>query len=95
MKRVAVAPVPSRGNVATGAPTFDPQVLLGDRRSGGALPGHRDLPDVIARIAIVTLFTLMAVRIGADFLETGRLTGLLLLASETLVVVFTVFRRAP
>lgn len=37
----------------------------------------------------------MAVRIGADFLATGRLTGLLLLASETLVVVFTVVRRAP
>ena len=37
----------------------------------------------------------MAVRIGADFLATGRLTGLLLLASEALVVVFTVFRRAP
>ena len=37
----------------------------------------------------------MAVRIGADFLATGRLTGLLLLASETLVIVFTVFRRAP
>ena len=37
----------------------------------------------------------MAVRIGADFLETGRLTGLLLLASEALVVVLTVFRRAP
>ena len=37
----------------------------------------------------------MAVRIGADFLATGRLTGLLLLASETLVIIFTVFRRAP
>ena len=44
---------------------------------------------------IVTLFTLMAVRIGVDFMETGRLTGLLLLASETLVVVFTVVRRSP
>ena len=37
----------------------------------------------------------MAVRIGADFLSTGRLTGLLLLASEALVVVLTVFRRTP
>jgi protein-S-isoprenylcysteine O-methyltransferase Ste14 len=36
----------------------------------------------------------MAFRIGADFLETGRLTGLLLLASELLVVVLTLFRRA-
>jgi hypothetical protein len=38
---------------------------------------------------------LLAVRLGVDFPETGRLTGLLLLASEALVVVLTVFRRAP
>ena len=52
-----------------------------------------DAADVAARVLIVALFTLMAIRIGADFLQTGRLTGLLLLASETLVVVLTVFRR--
>ena len=56
---------------------------------------QRDLADLAARLMIGTLVTLMAIRIGADFLATGRLTGLLLLASETLVVVFTVFRRAP
>ena len=56
---------------------------------------ERDLADLAARLTIGTLFTLMAIRIGADFLATGRLTGLLLLASETLVVVFTVFRRSP
>jgi protein-S-isoprenylcysteine O-methyltransferase Ste14 len=38
---------------------------------------------------------MMAVGIGTDFVATGRLTGLLLLASEVLVVVFTVFRRIP
>ena len=43
--------------------------------------------------SIVALFTFMAVRLGADFLQTGRFTGLLLLASEALVVVLTVFRR--
>jgi protein-S-isoprenylcysteine O-methyltransferase Ste14 len=37
----------------------------------------------------------MAYRIGADFLATGRLTGLLLLASEALVVILTLFRRTP
>jgi protein-S-isoprenylcysteine O-methyltransferase Ste14 len=37
----------------------------------------------------------MAVRLGLDFMETGRLTGLLLLASEALVVLLTLFRRAP
>jgi protein-S-isoprenylcysteine O-methyltransferase Ste14 len=54
-----------------------------------------DFADNMARFIIVGLFTFMAVRIGANFLETGRLTGLLLLASEALVVVLTVFRRAP
>lgn len=52
-----------------------------------------DAADIAARVLIVALFTMMAIRIGADFLQTGRLTGLLLLASETLVVVLTVFRR--
>ena len=50
--------------------------------------------DLAARLMIGALFTLMAMNIGADFLQTGRLTGLLLLASETLVVVFTIFRRS-
>jgi protein-S-isoprenylcysteine O-methyltransferase Ste14 len=49
--------------------------------------------DLSARCTIVALFTLLAVRIGADALATGRVTGLLLLASESLVVVLTVFRR--
>jgi protein-S-isoprenylcysteine O-methyltransferase Ste14 len=56
---------------------------------------ERDLADRGARILIIALFSFMAVRIGADFLATGRLTGLLLLGSEALVVVLTVFRRAP
>ena len=43
---------------------------------------------------IVALFTLLAVRLGTDFAETGRITGLLLLVSESLVVVLTVFRRS-
>jgi protein-S-isoprenylcysteine O-methyltransferase Ste14 len=55
----------------------------------------RDVSDNTAKIAIVGLFTFMTVNIGLNYLETGRLTGLLLLASEALVVVLTVFRRAP
>jgi protein-S-isoprenylcysteine O-methyltransferase Ste14 len=51
--------------------------------------------ELSARMVIVALFTFMAMRIGADFLETGRITGLLLVASEALVVVLTVFRRPP
>ena len=60
-----------------------------------ARPVVRDPADSLARIFIVALFSFMAVRIAANFLETGRVTGLLLLASEALVVVLTVFRRAP
>jgi protein-S-isoprenylcysteine O-methyltransferase Ste14 len=56
---------------------------------------ERDVADRVARVLIIALFSFMAVRIGSDFLQTGRLTGLLLLASEALVVVLTVFRRAP
>jgi protein-S-isoprenylcysteine O-methyltransferase Ste14 len=56
---------------------------------------RRDYADSVARVAIVCLFSFMAVRLGANFLETGRLTGLLLLASEALVVALTVCRRAP
>ena len=52
-----------------------------------------DIADLGARMIVIGLFTLMAIRIGGDFLETGRMTGLLLLASETLVVVLTVLRR--
>jgi protein-S-isoprenylcysteine O-methyltransferase Ste14 len=58
-----------------------------------ARPVVVDVPELCARIIIVVLFSFMAMRIGADFLQTGRLTGLLLLASETLVVIMTVFRR--
>jgi protein-S-isoprenylcysteine O-methyltransferase Ste14 len=60
-----------------------------------AAPAQRDIADRLARAVIIVLFSFMAVRLGADFLATGRLTGLLLLASEGLVVVLTLFRRAP
>ena len=50
--------------------------------------------DLAARATIVVLFSIMAVRFGSDFMATGRLTGLFLLASEALVVVLTVFRRS-
>ena len=56
---------------------------------------RRDLADNAARLVIVLLFSVMVYRIGMNYLETGRLTGLLLLASEALVVVLTVVRRSP
>jgi protein-S-isoprenylcysteine O-methyltransferase Ste14 len=63
------------------------------REYGVVTVQRRDLADLAGKTAIVALFTMMAVRLGMDYLETGRLTGLLLVASEALVVVLTVFRR--
>jgi len=56
---------------------------------------RRDVADTAARSIVIALFSTMAVRLGLDYAQTGKLTGLLLLASEALVVVLTVLRRAP
>ena len=53
---------------------------------------HR-LTDLVARVTVGALSTLLSINILADFLRTGRLTGLLLLAGELLVVVLIVMRR--
>ena len=52
-----------------------------------------DLPDLVARALIVGLFLGLAFRVGQDALVSGRPTGLLLLASELLVVILTLARR--
>ena len=52
------------------------------------------LADLVARAAIIVLFSLMAIRFGSDFLTTGHVTGLLLLVSEALVVALTLVRRS-
>ncbi len=54
---------------------------------------RRDLGELASKTIIVVLFSMMAVRLAADALATGRITGVLLMASEALVVVLTVFRR--
>jgi protein-S-isoprenylcysteine O-methyltransferase Ste14 len=66
-------------------------VSAGAGRSG---PFSRDLSDIVAKAMIAGLFLGLAYRIGLDVLESGRPTGLLLLASELLVVVLTLSRRA-
>ena len=53
----------------------------------------RDLGDIGAKMLIVTLFSSMAVRLAQDAARTGHVTGMLLLASEALVVVLTMVRR--
>ena len=52
-----------------------------------------DLGDACARVLLAGLFLGLAVRIGENFLLTGKLTGLLLLVSELLVVVLSCVRR--
>jgi len=49
--------------------------------------------ELCARVCVIILFTLLSVNLLRDYLNTGRVTGLLFLASEALVVVLTVVRR--
>lgn len=51
------------------------------------------LRDLFARLMIGALFTMLSINLFADFMRTGRVTGLLLLISESLVVVLTITRR--
>lgn len=51
------------------------------------------LTDLAARLLVGTLFVLLSMNLLADFNRTHHLTGLLLLVSEALVVVLTIFRR--
>ncbi|OFW11678.1 MAG: hypothetical protein A3H96_03165 [Acidobacteria bacterium RIFCSPLOWO2_02_FULL_67_36] len=52
------------------------------------------LSDIAARAVVIVLFSMMAIRFGSDFVATGRVTGLLLLVSEVLVVALTIMRRS-
>lgn len=83
MKRFAsaIALAPARGDYRVSLPAIRTQLtwtLLG---------------DVVGRLVIIMLFSLMALRIAADVYATGHVTGLLLVVSETLVVVLTFVRR--
>ena len=49
--------------------------------------------DLLARAAVALLFVLLSVTVLEDFAQTRRVTGLLLLVSEAMVVVLTIFRR--
>ena len=49
--------------------------------------------DLLARVTIGVLFTVLSINLFADFVRTGRVTGLLLLVGESLVVVLTIARR--
>ena len=49
--------------------------------------------ELVSKIFTVTLFSWLAMRLARDAVQTGHLTGLLLLASESLVVALTIIRR--
>jgi len=49
--------------------------------------------DLLARAIVIVLFTFLSLSFLRDFTQTGHITGLLLLASESLVVVLTIVRR--
>ena len=49
--------------------------------------------EFAARVFISSLFLVLATSLASEFVRTGHVTGLLLLVSETLVVVMTVVRR--
>ncbi len=49
--------------------------------------------DLGARVAVGALFVMLSWNFLSDFVRTGRITGLLFLISEGLVVVLTIVRR--
>ena len=79
-----------------GAVTSLPQSDASDRTRGMTLGStwfREQASEFAARACISGLFVVLATRIGREFVETGHITGLLLLVSELLVVVLTVVRR--
>jgi protein-S-isoprenylcysteine O-methyltransferase Ste14 len=71
-------------NAVAGTACSEDTVIAGRRR---------DLSEIAAKAIIAGLFLGLAFRIGDHFVETGRPTGLFLLASELLVVILTIVRR--
>lgn len=51
------------------------------------------LTDALARVCVGVLFVLLTISLAAEFRRTGHITGLLLVGSESLVVVLTIVRR--
>jgi len=60
---------------------------MSDRPVGGIAT------DLVARASVIVLFTFLSVNLLDNFRRTGHITGLMLLASESLVVVLTIVRR--
>lgn len=54
---------------------------------------RQNAAELLARGTVSVLFTLLSINMLNDFIRTGHMTGLLLLVSESLVIVLTVVRR--
>ena len=54
-----------------------------------------EMRELLSKVALGSLMLVLAYRIWGDFEATGRVTGLLMLVSELLVVAFTIVRRRP
>jgi protein-S-isoprenylcysteine O-methyltransferase Ste14 len=77
--------------------------MVGVTASAACADSARDKPrwprvsertrEFASRVFISSLFVLLAINLGSEFLRTGHVTGLLLLVSETLVIVMTAVRR--
>lgn len=75
---------------ATSVATGRPQPLAPGRSTAFT---REDLGEFLARLAVGTLFLTFTLSMAFDFQESGRITGLLVVASEGLVVIMTVVRR--
>lgn len=54
---------------------------------------REDGRELAARALVCALFVLLSINLLGEFRRTGHVTGLLLLASESLVVILTIVRR--
>ncbi|HZR24099.1 MAG TPA: methyltransferase [Vicinamibacterales bacterium] len=52
-----------------------------------------DLTDLLSRACVGVLFLFLTINLLNDFVHTGRVTGLLFVVSESLVVILTIVRR--
>jgi hypothetical protein len=68
-------------------------VPLVESRRMSRTPAQEVATDLLARATVASLFVLLSVNLLAEFSRTHHVTGLLLLVSESLVVVLTVLRR--
>lgn len=74
-------------------PPFGERAVAARRAGASREDKEIDWRDLLGRAVLAGLFLVLAARIGADVARTYRITGLLLLLSESLVVLLTVVRR--